>query len=781
MKKIIVLIAAIFIIAILASSVYLSVELSHIKIIPTPPPAVLPTALSTYVSYQALLDYNGSLFMAPYAAVSYSESNLTSLYINATVLKSRFPSKIYLLNASQAGCVNCGDFQAFADGIESDLSLYGLTSEVGNLTIINESGIAGIANDSVLIIPDGLMPRALFSNYSSGNVTLMHYLLDRGTSVIYIGQSFSRVVLPNGVIVPNSRIPTYMLTTSPSTSNSVFSFSSPTFAFSSGSNYGPVTYVNALNGSIVAFSNYLSSWPSPSLASSDIVKAVSKAFWLPSYSYGSYELHFNASKPITSTAGIEMLKTRLNYSVSAASTLSSGWLHISAYTNSSYGVSSGSLYKYINEPAIYINNGTLSVPAEIIPGSSQSIIMQIYTHSSTPIQIRPHLSVYTSNMIKVSTIPLSIISASGNFTFVKLLKALFLPGNYIIQLKGFSDNLYATALFNVPPINITETYSNYTSNQFDFYLSSDGTPLTGLNYTITLNKKYAYNGTLTNGSIYYALPKGLPEQFGTLNYTVNMVSHNFSYVTSNPAPVIRITSKDIALVVVVVVLLLMVTMVRAPNRDDFFIDMPHLPKQQRTFVTLNANEVLLAFQKLNTYYHWRYMPLSVNEVKLAIASNLRYNGIPVNLTPSNVEILLDQLIANGMVISAGDLYAPKSWADESKHDIEYLAVFKKLRLYMVTHAYVFTDLDMSQTSDMNVVVGNERHNIVIYAPSSRFKSIPVYANTKTYIAFISDDKLEDFKDRLYAMADPGAEQLKLYISAGYVKLISMENPENLFD
>jgi len=781
MKKIIVIIAAIFIIAILASGIYLSIELSHIKITPTPPPVVLPTLLSSYVSYQALLDYNGSLFIAPYAAVSYTESNLTGLYINATLLKSRFPSHIYLLNASQAGCVNCGDFQAFADGIKSELSLYGLTSEVGNLTIVNESSLSSIANDSILIIPDGLMPEALLSNYSSSNITLIHHLLDMGTSVIYIGQGFSRVVLPNGVIVPNSRIPNYMFTTSPTTSNSVFSFDSPTFAFSSGANYGPVTYVNAFNGSIVAFSNYLSSWPTPSLAASDVAKAVSKGFWLPTYSKGSYELAFNASKSVTGTAGIEIMAPRINYTIQNADALASGWLHISEYTNSSYGISGKSLYRYINEPSSYIFNGTIALPSKIIPGSSQSITMQIYTHSSTPISIQPHLSVYTSNMVKISTIPLSMISASGNFTFVKLLKATFLPGNYIIQLKGFSDNLYATALFNVPPINITETYSNYTSGQFVFYLSSGGVPLTSLNYKITLNKKFPYNGTLTNGSIYYYLPKGTSEQFGKLNYSVYMLSHNFSYIASNPAPVIHITSKDIALVVVVIVLLLMVTMVRAPNRDDFFIDVPHLPKQQKTYVTLAPTEVLNAFQKLNAYYHWRYMPLSVNEVKLAIASNVRYNGIPVNLTPSNVEILLDQLVTNGMVVSAGDLYAPKSWIDESKHDVEYLAVFKKLRLYMVTHAYVFTDLDMSQTSDINVVIGGERHNIVIYAPSSRFKNIPVFANTKTYIAFLNDDRLEDFKDRLYSMADPGAEQLKLYISAGYVKLISMESPENLFD
>ncbi len=780
-KKLVIIIAAIFIIAMAASSLYIAIEFSHIKITPTPPPVVLPTSLSAYVSYQALLDSNESQFIVPYAELSYSASNLTELYINVSLLKSKFPAKVYMLNASQSGCVNCGDFQAFEDVVQSDLALYGLTPEVGNLTIINESSIPAISNNSILIIPNGLMPQAMLGNYGPSNITLVHYLLDKGTSIIYIGQAFSRVVLQNGVIVPNSRIPSYMFTTSPAPSNSIFAFDNPTFSFSNGHSYGDISYVNAYNGSIVAFSNYLNSWPSPSLASEDMAKALASAFWLPRYAHGFETIALNASSPKSGSAGIAMPSPKINYTVPNVAALETGWLYAEIYTNSSYGNSGKSIYRYISEPSSYISNGTVSLPSAVMLGSQQSITMQIYTHSSVPIQIQPHLSVYTENMVKVSTIPLSSIAAAGNFTFVKLIKSSFAPGSYIIQLKSFSDGLYASALFGVPPVNVTEKYSNYTSNSFGFYISSAGEPLTGVGYTMTLNGKYPSNGTLTNGTILYSLPTGTGEQFGKLNFTAKILSQKFFYVASNPAPVIKITSKDIALMVVVVLMLLMVTMVRAPNRDDFFIDVPHMPKQQRTFITLNPQDVMQVFQKLNTYYHWRYMPLSISEFKLAIASNIRYNGIPVNLTPSNVEVLLDQLIANGLVISADDLYAPKSWIDESKHDIEYLAVFKKLRLYMVTHAYVFTDLDTSQNADMNVVVGGERHNVVIYAPSSKFKNIPVSANSKTFIAFMNDDRLEDFKDRLYSISDAGAEQLKLYISAGYVKLISMENPANIFD
>ncbi len=778
LKIVVIIIVLAFIIAMLGMAFYVSIQFSHVKITPPVPPVHLSTSLSAYVSYQDVLDYNNALDIMPYALISYDAANISSLRFNATLLSEPFPSRIYVLNSTQ-DCVNCGNMSDLVPYLHSYLAAYGLNSLFPNITEINNSAIPNVSRNSILIVPNGLMPSVFFQTYK-GNSTLMHYLLGQGTSIIYIGQSFSQVVLPDGVIIPNSRIPGYLLEgPAPIYTGNVFYFNAPTFGFSFGNNFASASYVNYLNGSVVAFSNYPDIWKNTSDIAHDIAKSISIGFWLPRYAYGTENVSMNSSVRNIASEGIFLNDPKINYSSSNIHNMMSGILRTVVYTNRTYDTGVGEKYYYVESKPSYMYNGTISLQNSITPGTPAYITMEVFTDSSVPISIQPHLSIYNSNMSRVNTISLPLLSAVGNYTFVKYLKPVLAPGDYIISLKSFSDNLYASALFNVPGINITAPYLNYTADAYTFRVASAGLPVSGVNYSISLNGKYTVNGTLTNGTVFYALPKGTPEQFGTLNYTFSMLSTKFSYVASNPAPVIRITGKEIALAIVIIIVLVMVTMIRAPNRDEFYIDVQHLPSQKKTEITLKPLEVLATFSKLNMYYHWKYMPLSKAEVKLAIASNVRSNGIPVNLTMSNIEVLLDQLVSHGDLVTIGDLYAPKEWIQQGGHDIEYLAVFKLLRLYMVTNAYVFTDLDASPSSDMAVVVHGIKNNIVIYAPSSKFKNIPVYANSKTYIAFLNDDALEDFKDKLYSTSGAGAEQLKLYISSGYVKLVSMENPENL--
>ena len=43
--------------------------------------------------------------------------------------------------------------------------------------------------------------------------------------------------------------------------------------------------------------------------------------------------------------------------------------------------------------------------------------------------------------------------------------------------------------------------------------------------------------------------------------------------------------------------------------------------------------------------------------------------------------------------------------------------------------------------------------------------------------FLNSYKLDEFKDRLYGSSTMQAEELKMYIGAGYLKLVDADNPE----
>ena len=128
-----------------------------------------------------------------------------------------------------------------------------------------------------------------------------------------------------------------------------------------------------------------------------------------------------------------------------------------------------------------------------------------------------------------------------------------------------------------------------------------------------------------------------------MNFTLTVSNSKFYYDTSyNPLP-FSINSQYLEVGIVIVLMLVMIVFVRAPNRDEFYIDVPSLPEEKKIPIILKASDIVGIFDKLNTSYHWRYMPLSKAEIRSAIYSNLKYNNIPVGLTYSNIERMLDQL------------------------------------------------------------------------------------------------------------------------------------------
>jgi hypothetical protein len=221
---------------------------------------------------------------------------------------------------------------------------------------------------------------------------------------------------------------------------------------------------------------------------------------------------------------------------------------------------------------------------------------------------------------------------------------------------------------------------------------------------------------------------------------------------------------------------LVVILVKGPNRDEFYIDVPALTEQKKTLITLKANELVNVFDKLNIYFHWVYMPLSRNEFRVGISTNIRHDSTPVNLTSENLDKILNRLVHTNRLAEIDGLYAPVEWITKSGHDMMYLATFKKLRIFMVSNAYLFTDLDASNLADMVATIHNNRTYVVIYSKTSRFIKVPIYPDSKTNIVFINEERLNDFKDKLYAMHDKESIELKMHIEAGYIRLLDADNP-----
>ncbi len=218
-------------------------------------------------------------------------------------------------------------------------------------------------------------------------------------------------------------------------------------------------------------------------------------------------------------------------------------------------------------------------------------------------------------------------------------------------------------------------------------------------------------------------------------------------------------------------MLILNLIIKPPNRDEYYIDVPDFPPVQKVNVKVGKNEVTSVFDKVNYNYHWRYMPLTIEELKGGISSNVRYNNIPVSITLQNTSMIVNKLIGEGEVITAGGYFAPKRWETDSGHDIEYLTIFRKLRDYCVAHAILFTDVGVSDTADVVLNKGGAEAQVMIYSTVSGLKELKISPNTKMFVLFIDEETRLNFMQKLYESYGKNAEVLKMGISYGYIKLL----------
>jgi hypothetical protein len=740
--------------------------------------APLPPKVYGALSAFTTADYGNAGTLVPVAILNYSYTNATAINATAELFASQVPRSIYVLQTA-GECYNCGNSGAIDSYIQSDLAGYGLINSTG-LSSIGLGNLTSIRNGSILIVQSGLMPEQMLLPMSSKNTTPMQYLMDKGVSVIYIGGSLSNLLLSGSVVVPtnSSLIPQFLSFASRgSVATPGYYFNQSTFYLTNGAQYGAISYVNYANGSFVAFSNYPTSWNSPQQLASDIAKAVYQLFWMPKYASGSTYINTTAVRSAVGTLALQMDNSTLRVNSTGISKINNayGRIIINA-TSSSSGKNYSLFYVYFRPEAHF--NGTVSMGTSVLPGANSQVIIDIFTGSSTPVYEQPVITVYNSAMKVAETIPLSSVPASGNFTFIKEVRFDIPSGKYMAVVS--TGHTVGAALFTVPQISLSMIAQNVSGKRFTLGISAGGVPISNMSYTITLNGQYPQKGTVSGGQIVYQLPGGAVVPKGSLNFSIATLGAAYSYIGANKGFSLAINKEYIEIAIVLIIVLLEVKLVKAPNRDEFYIDVADMPAPPKERITIRPNEILNVFDRVNLHYRWKYMPLSQTELRNSIADYIKHNNLPVSLTFSNLDVILDQLILNGLMESVDGLYAPKEWISKSGHDIEYLATFKKLRLYLVTHAYFFTDIDASDTADMVVTLKGEKAYVVIYSKTSKFSDIPVYPGSTTYIAFLNNSRREDFRDMLFRNASPEIDKLRIYISEGHVKLVDSDSPAEIW-
>lgn len=741
------------------------------------------------ITHSGVLSYNNSNYYVEYASFNYQYSN--ALYENASVsvYVSNPLERMFFVNTGFS-CFRCLNESMTYSYLEDYLYQYGIILNQSSLNYVNLSAVPSLPANSVIIIPSGLIPSQLLpysgtsGSYSNSDILS---LMRKGDTIIYAGENFSRSI-QNGINYISSPETISALGsarlnqsgTSGYVPSNTFYFRNPSFSFTNGTSFGPISYTRYANGTIIAFSGYPSSaWSGPEYLAHDIAFAISNRFWIPkissSYRYllpgdtGSYAI-FTTKVPIPSN--------------------SSGSLINDTYPLLTIRATNGT-YATTQELPFSVNlrtNGTLGMPGIVPEGVSVPISIYI---SNTQLQqlnaqignfsknaLLFHLELYNSNLDYIYSVPIGFFNTSlGVVIYHSFTLA---PGYYVVSLADINSKVYDNALIDIPYFTVTPLNADFKNGTFTLEVTDANTTVSNIRYTISLNGQYPQTQTLNNGIINYTLPQGTALPYGNQTLTVSLLGGNYSYFYYYSKPITSgIPPIYIEFAVAAIAIILFNIIAKAPNRDDYFIDVPTFPPTSKFEVKTSAPSIINLFDTMNERFGWSHMPLTAEEIKLGISSNVRYKNMPIMITMENTAEILYKLANEDKLDVISPYFMPKKWSTETHHDIEYLIVFRKLRDFSVKNAILFTELDTGTAADMIMTNKGKLRYIYIYSKASSLKPMRAGPKTQAYIAFIDNETMMQFLDKLYVSYGEEEQMLRMAISSNSIMLISTENLDQL--
>ncbi|MGC8628677.1 MAG: hypothetical protein ACP5T4_00495 [Candidatus Micrarchaeia archaeon] len=752
-------------------------ELSKLKAVSKPIGVIYANASVIASSY---FTYSGANNLVQYALLKYSILNATNASAELVVYPSNPVPRIYLVNVSTYSSGTFNEGQVY-NALYANLAHYGLIFNSSSFTYIPMQAIPQIQKGSIVIVPSGFIPMPMLENYSQS----IFSMLDKGDTIIYVGQAFNRTVSSTGVIFVTpgnvtSELDAYLLETLPASrflnasalaalSNSTFP--KPTFFFMHGFRFGGIAYINSANGTLIAFSNFpTQAWPNANSMANSLASSIYSDFWIQRLAYGGSNVTaFGSGKELGVFTNSSYLSISLPISNATISFLNSTYSLLRLVVQNS----SAQVYRVLPFRTKYTFIGEMSMPGTVSDSESIPILINVSSHR----RLQLHIDIYNQNLSYTASIPI-LQTFVGNISIERPFNFSLPGGIYIAYLKNQYDQNYTAALFTVPPLNITPISLNFKNGTFSFYALSGTFPVTS-RAQVSLNGAYTEQVSVQGGILNYTLPKGTILSFGTQTFDINMFGTTFIYKTTYSKEIFHIPTFYIELGVVLIGIILLNIVVKPPNRDEYYVDVPSFLPEKKEQIKTKPADVLSLFDKTNYYYHWSYMPLTIEEFKNGVSVFLHYGNMPLSITTANAQLILNELIKEGSVVEEGGYYMPVSWVSSAKHDIEYLVIFRALRDYCVSHAILFTELNANVNADMLMTKNGRQASIIIYSRKSGMRQFEINPRSSTFIVFINEEVKSEFAKKILLSTSTSSQVLKLAIDYEYVKLVSIEHLEDI--
>jgi len=761
---------AVILIALMIGAVILYAFISFGKARPVP--AQLGSqSFSFTLSAPLLLSYGlgeDSVFYVP-ASVAVNGSVNASFLLRA--FSSTIPTTIYLVLAPSQEATSLPAFEkALADELQRRGSSL-RTISVDDMPFLTES------EPAIFILPTGFMPSQLLG--ANGSTDFVH-LVRNGSVLIYSGYELTSAITPTGDVVPSERLNVsvggkYGLAFNKQAGQfKGLRATLPQYSVSSASRFAPLLTVfgsvyaydlSPLNGSgylVIIPQTLDGGWPgNGAAAAEDFMKLIDSVAWQAPIVKGALEAenitsgpHALLTEPAPGLAGRELY-------LHALATYTLNWSNYSQ---------TAALGKLVDDT----QGSSMRHAPSALQTSLTGERLAITATNLSDMRVAMRIEAFKDGFFKGAQDIGDVISRTQYAYSVDLE-----PGDYDLELKG-PGGVYARSYLRVPQLSFASTDKEWDLGRLHFKVLADGRPMSSLHgVKASLDNKYSFDVSTSNGEFVLDIKEPLAP--GAHTVTFDLGSYALSYDLSYVRTLNWWERWEYQLAIAASILLFYIgAVLRRPDKIMFSLDVPDFPPSLKTTIPISRQRVLALFSDVNKEYKWRYMPLSLVEIKNGFRRTM-VRGRPLIIGDYNTERLMEQLEKRGDVVRIYDMYALRSWENESGRSARYLYIFRKMRDALVNIAVPFTEIGRSQDYDSLITLGDEQIAVHVYDGKREVSEIVAKAvkgasgtsersaaqrngdsararERRQLILFASDPALDEFSEALDSTS-------KLFVSA----------------
>lgn len=718
-------------------------------------PGGSPQVGTTVKEFDIITSSEEGLWRQPYhtafVRLGLQGSGMDSIEVSAEVYDEAVPSSVYILRSYR---YQAESYSEFISALEYNLSRLGIG--------VNEIGISelkDIPHQSLVIVPSGYIPQQML--YERGS--RLTDLLDRGVTVMYIGQAFSRMYSVEGSVVSGSTLPLQPMALSFSEAASLssepgFNLKSPLYAVGGAELlHGSVSLFSYGTGAFIALPQTLDGgWENGTAAAEDVASLVFNMPWLSPSAADSAVIPLSGENETvhefftTSFKGDDKYVLIRGYSPEYDIGFSRV-MYVHKSTN-------GEIYTDGHEVApAGLGTTTMDIVSELKEGGGEEKLFLTVTGFSQELDRKP---------ISTAKVPLN---SEPTFQYTFSVPS----GNYILNIVDSQDNVYARSYMRAGTLDIVEGGSSGDVYKFLFYADEGPIPVTGSVYVNDNPSRPLEFEDVSSVEIDAAELTGGPLTAGQEHsFTFTLGNYSITKTVTKPALQSIFTNPLILAALGIAAIALGIGVIFARQGVSLYgLDVPDFPPQTTKKIPMKKERLLRIFADINSRYKWKDTPLKLEEIKGGF-KDILHEGKPVFISDYNLEYLLSRLMGMGAAKRELGYYGLSSWEEEAGRSVKYLAFFRKLRDICINNAIPFTPLGKAEGDyDSKITIIGQDIYVHLYDDAGRIipDALSSLKNGLNIIIFEEEAQKSEFHEYL-SSGHAGGSVLKLEIQSGSVLL-----------